>query len=122
MPDLDFGLYSGYVPINGTKKQLHYVASLSQSNPAKDRVIIWFNGGPGCSSMLGWAQEHGAYVMEDGSDHFVRNEYAWNMEANMIYIDAPAGVGYSICGDLTECAFDDVISAADNLVAVMNIL
>ena len=30
MPDLKFGLFSGYVPINGTSKQLHYVAALSQ--------------------------------------------------------------------------------------------
>jgi hypothetical protein len=29
MPDLKFSLFSGYLPINGTSKQLHYVATLS---------------------------------------------------------------------------------------------
>jgi hypothetical protein len=29
MPNLKFGLFSGYVPINGTSKQLHYIATLS---------------------------------------------------------------------------------------------
>jgi hypothetical protein len=54
-PDLSFGFFSGYLPIAGTKKELHYVAALSRNNPATDPLVIWFNGGPGCSSMLGWA-------------------------------------------------------------------
>ncbi len=29
MPDLSFGLYSGYVNITGTQKRIHYVAALS---------------------------------------------------------------------------------------------
>ncbi len=29
MPDLSFGLYSGYVPVVGSKKTLHYVTALS---------------------------------------------------------------------------------------------
>lgn len=52
--DLSFGLYSGYVPIDNTKKQLHYMAALSKGDPTKSPNIIWFNGGPGCSSMLGF--------------------------------------------------------------------
>ena len=54
MPDLSFGLYSGYVPINGTRRNLHYIAALSQNDPSKDPVLFWFNGGPACSSLLGF--------------------------------------------------------------------
>jgi hypothetical protein len=54
MTDLSFGLYSGMIPLSGTKKYLHYVAALSQGDWSVDPVVIWFNGGPGCSSMLGW--------------------------------------------------------------------
>lgn len=54
MPDLSFGLYSGYVPIGTTKKQIHYMAALSKTDPKTSPNIIWFNGGPGCSSMLGF--------------------------------------------------------------------
>ena len=121
MPDLSFGLYSGYLQINNTQKQLHYVGALSLNEPSTDPVIVWLNGGPGCSSMLGWAQEHGTYVMEDGTTNFVRNDYAWNSEASMFYIESPAGVGYSVCGKQSECQFDDNLAGDDNLIAVINL-
>lgn len=121
MPDLSFGLYSGYVPINNTEKQIHYIAALSKGDWRVDPVLIWFNGGPGCSSMLGWAQEHGPYVIENGATNFTSNYYTWNNEANVFYIDSPAGVGFSYCPNSAECSFDDNSSADDNLIAVLNL-
>lgn len=73
-----FRVYSGYVPIADSTKQIHYLLAESQNDPATDPLLIWFNGGPGCSSMLGWAQEHGPWVMANGSDDFVENEWSWN--------------------------------------------
>jgi serine carboxypeptidase-like clade 2 len=122
MPDLSFGLYSGMIPITGTQKQIHYVAALSQNNWQTDPVILWFNGGPGCSSMLGWTQEHGPYVIEDETTTFVKNQYSWNKKANVIYFDSPAGVGYSICGNPSECEFNDDNSADDNLAAFISLM
>ncbi|TNV78654.1 hypothetical protein FGO68_gene7983 [Halteria grandinella] len=118
----DFGLYSGYLPIPGTFKQLHYVTALSQSNWQTDPVIVWFNGGPGCSSMLGLFQEHGPYVQENGAQNFSANLWSWNKEASVVYIESPAGVGYSICPDEVECAFDDDNSAVDNLAAILQLM
>ena len=110
------------IPITGTQKSLHYVAALSQKDWSKDPVIVWFNGGPGCSSMLGWTQEHGPYVVEDGTTKFTKNTYSWNKEATVIYFDSPAGVGYSVCGDQAECNFDDDNSADDNLAAIISLM
>ncbi|CDW88011.1 serine carboxypeptidase-like protein [Stylonychia lemnae] len=121
-PQLTFGLYSGYLPVNNSSKQLHYMGVMSQRDQANDPVIIWFNGGPGCSSMLGFLQEHGPVVLDDGATEFKQNPYSWNREANMFYIESPAGVGYSVCPDQSECNFDDDNSADDNLQAVLTLL
>lgn len=120
--DISFGLYSGYVAIPNTKKQLHYMAALSKGNKLTDPLIIWFNGGPGCSSMLGFSQENGPYALNDGDTIFRSNDYSWNQKANMFWLESPAGVGFSICGDATECKFDDNNSGDDNLQAVLALL
>jgi serine carboxypeptidase-like clade 2 len=61
-------------------------------------------------------------VIEDGTSNFVRNKYAWNLEATVIYLESPAGVGFSRCLNSSECEFDDDNSANDNLVAVLNLM
>ena len=116
-----FNLYSGYVNIPGTSKQIHYMFNESKSNPATDPVLVWTNGGPGCSSMLGWLQEHGPYQMPSGVPdmNFFENKYSWNLELNTLYIEQPAGVGYSYCEGTKDCTFDDEISGQDNLQAIL---
>ena len=62
--------YSGYLNVTDTKR-LHYIFVESESAPATDPVVIWFNGGPGCSSMLGFLQENGPWVIEDNSTQII---------------------------------------------------
>lgn len=88
-------LHSGFLDINGGARQLHYVLAESQNDPEKDPLIVWSNGGPGCSSMMGFLVENGPMVFEDGDDKVRVNPYAWNAKANMLYFELPYGVGYS---------------------------
>jgi carboxypeptidase C (cathepsin A) len=59
--------YSGYINATDTK-QLHYVFVESKNDPANDPVLIWFNGGPGCSSLLGFMQENGPISYDDDTN------------------------------------------------------
>jgi len=49
-----FRMFAGYLDIPGGK-HIHYVFVESQKDPSTAPVVAWFNGGPGCSSKLGWA-------------------------------------------------------------------
>lgn len=119
----NFQMYSGYSPINGTSKEVHYMLLTSQNDPVNDPLVIWFNGGPGCSSMLAWAQEHGPFLQSNTDMTFAENPYSWNKFANMLYIEQPAGVGYSYCdvkNHPEDCKHDDNSIAKDNLRAILN--
>lgn len=70
--------------------------------------------------MLGFTQEHGPYQIMSGTEHWIPNEHSWNKFSNMLYIESPAGVGFSQCKGFRECnSYDDDQSAADNLAAVL---
>jgi len=70
--------------------------------------------------MLGFTQEHGPYQLKSGTNFWQPNEYSWNKFSNMLYIESPAGVGFSTCHGLHECNdYDDDKSAADNLTALL---
>ena len=114
-----FKMYSGYISVADSSRNLHYIFVESKNDPKKDPILVWFNGGPGCSSMLGFIQEHGPYVIENGESTFHENEYSWNKEANVLYIEAPVGVGYSYAYMKGDHNYTDDGVARDNLYALI---
>lgn len=85
--------YSGYLEFDTGK--FHYVFFDSQRDPDNDPVVLWLNGGPGCSSLLGMVYENGPFKFVEGTVNFKINPYSWNMKANLLYISSPGGVGFS---------------------------
>ena len=104
---VDTETFSGFINIDNHvyEKQIYYLFHKSRANPDTDPLIIWFNGGPGCSSLIGNLSEHGPWIipeppgdsMDDIHYQFKRNPWSWNNEASVLYIDQPAGVGYTQC-------------------------
>ncbi|KAJ3194807.1 hypothetical protein HK101_001868 [Irineochytrium annulatum] len=57
-------------------------------------LIIWLQGGPGSSSMIGLFYEMGP--LRVGPDMLLhRNGDTWNTNCSMVFIDNPVGTGYS---------------------------
>jgi serine carboxypeptidase-like clade 2 len=60
------------------------------------QLVVWLNGGPGCSSLVGATQEHGPLRPNGNPQGGVEeNKWSLNRVANMLFIEAPAGVGFS---------------------------
>ncbi|KAJ7058539.1 alpha/beta-hydrolase [Mycena amicta] len=68
--------------------------SLTNANSSTDPWIIWLNGGPGSSSMIGLMTENGP-LQVTGNFSIVENDFSWNKLADTIWIDQPVGTGYS---------------------------
>lgn len=86
--------YSGYLDDDEEDKHLFYWFFESRNDPKNDPVVLWLNGGPGCSSMMGLFMELGpSGITKDGKVKY--NEFAWNNNASVIFIDQPVNVGYS---------------------------
>ncbi|KAJ7202078.1 alpha/beta-hydrolase [Mycena pura] len=64
------------------------------SNSTTDPWIIWLNGGPGASSMIGLMTENGP-IHVTGTYSIVLNNFSWHQLADTFWIDQPVGTGYS---------------------------
>ncbi|CAM9554051.1 unnamed protein product, partial [Phaeothamnion confervicola] len=84
--------WAGYVPVTGGK--LFYWLFEAATSPEDAPLVIWLNGGPGCSSMDGLFLENGPFKLRDAST-LQTNPSSWHRTANMLYVDQPVGTGLS---------------------------
>ncbi|GAO13871.1 uncharacterized protein UV8b_03895 [Ustilaginoidea virens] len=86
--------YSGYLDDEENDKHLFYWFFESRNDPKNDPVVLWLNGGPGCSSLTGLFMELGPASINKKIE-LVHNPYSWNANASVIFLDQPVNVGYS---------------------------
>jgi len=110
-----FNQYAGYITVNATHgRALHYWFVESQNDPTTDPLVLWLQGGPGCSSLLGLLTENGPFVVQPDLT-VTLNPYSWNRIANMLYVEAPAGVGFSYSNTTSDYTTGDNQTRIDNL-------
>ncbi|KAI8577099.1 hypothetical protein K450DRAFT_253641 [Umbelopsis ramanniana AG] len=96
--DPDVKQISGYIDID-TDKHFFFWFFESRDKPASDPLILWLNGGPGCSSLTGLMMELGPCSVNDEGTDTIINKYSWNNNANIVFLDQPLNVGYSYGSD-----------------------
>ncbi|XP_027074136.2 serine carboxypeptidase-like 2 [Coffea arabica] len=98
---LPFELETGYIGVGESEDvQFFYYFVKSESNPQTDPLLIWLTGGPGCSSIRGLASGIGPVKFQpvpynETLTELVTNPYSWTKVASMIFLDSPAGTGFS---------------------------
>ncbi|KAK3679045.1 hypothetical protein LTR78_001498 [Recurvomyces mirabilis] len=100
IPDVDFDVgesYAGLMPISNqaNTSELYFWFFPSENPMAGDEILIWLNGGPECSSLEGLLQENGPFLWQYGTYKPVKNPYTWVNLTNVVWVEQPAGTGFS---------------------------
>ncbi|XP_027369190.1 serine carboxypeptidase 24-like isoform X2 [Abrus precatorius] len=79
-PRVEFSQFSGYVTVNEQHgRALFYWLTEAPISPENKPLVLWLNGGPGCSSVAyGASEEIGPFRINKTGSSLYLNEYAWN--------------------------------------------
>ncbi|XP_056164343.1 serine carboxypeptidase-like 40 isoform X3 [Syzygium oleosum] len=121
-PLVEFDHYGGYVTVDESAgRALFYYFAEAGRNKDSMPLLLWLNGGPGCSSLHGAMEELGPFRVHSDGKTLYRNKFAWNIAANVLFLESPAGVGFSYSNTTSDySANGDRKTAADNYVFLLN--
>jgi len=90
--------YTGFFTVNREfDSNLFFWYVPAKTNAETAPLVLWLQGGPGGSSLFGLFVESGPFqVYANANGEFVKErDVKWTDSYNMIYIDQPAGTGFS---------------------------
>nr|GMD00095.1 serine carboxypeptidase II-3-like [Ipomoea batatas] len=116
-----FEQFSGYVTVDPQAGRALFYYFAESETPSDKPLVLWLNGGPGCSSFgNGGMMENGPFRVNSDSKTLWLNQYAWNNVANVIFLESPAGVGFSYSNRTSDYVTGDKKTAADNYIFLLN--
>jgi len=107
--------YTGWLDLGAHHLFFWYFAAENTPSPGTSPLTLWMTGGPGGSSMLGLLQELGPCLInqKDNGSSTVHNQYGWNKDSALLFVDQPAGVGFSYVDEGEAVPGDSFTAAAD---------
>jgi len=75
--------------------------------------VFWTNGGPGCSSVGGGLFSESGPFRPNAAGGLSPNPWTWSSAANMLYVEQPAGVGFSYSNNTADYTVGDARAADD---------
>ncbi|TVU49521.1 hypothetical protein EJB05_00834, partial [Eragrostis curvula] len=103
---------------------LFYYFVQSEQDPSKDPVLLWLQGGPGCSGLSGLVYEIGPFLFDvqgykDELPRLLYRPETWTKVSNIIFVDSPVGAGFSYASSKEGHMSSDTI-AIKQLVIFLN--
>ena len=88
-------MHAGHLPIyTQHHAALFFWHFASKYTGDKLRTVIWLNGGPGCSSLMGAWMGIGPFRFQN-ANKIIENNGSWHMFANLLFVEQPVGTGFS---------------------------
>ncbi|KAJ3370461.1 Cell death protease [Allomyces arbusculus] len=93
LPLDEYELYAGHMRVDD-KNSTEFFMYFERETPS-DELVVWLNGGPGASSLFGLFVENGPFTINLTTGTPTRNPHGWHRAANLLFLENPAGVGFS---------------------------
>ena len=120
-----FNQYSGYL-LATDNNEIHYwfTEADTEGDPMEKPLFFWTNGGPGCSGMEGLLVEEGPWrvISTDGELSVEYNPFTWITEVNMVFLEQPYGVGFSVVEEGDDPVVGDENAALDMDAVIRNFI
>lgn len=94
-------MFAGQIELDSSTNTGYFYWKFEDRDKLPDnnhRTTFWLNGGPGCSSMDGALLESGPFRINDKKE-ITYNSGSWHKLSDMVYVDQPAGTGFSYTDD-----------------------
>ncbi|CAG9760640.1 unnamed protein product [Ceutorhynchus assimilis] len=87
--------YAGFLTVDKAfNSNMFFWFFPSEINPENASIILWLQGGPGATSLIGLFAENGPFSVK--IEHGLKERmFSWTKTHSVIYIDNPVGTGYS---------------------------
>ena len=117
--------FSGYIKADNQTSLFFWLVKPASVTQTVQDLVIWLNGGPGCSSMDGNMMELGAYRFDWNDGKLKENPYSWSVRPNvhLLYIDQPGSTGFSVSSNEnmpTTTAIENFASFYQNFLAIFD--
>ncbi|CAM0953547.1 unnamed protein product [Alopecurus aequalis] len=118
---------SGYLQVNpSTNASLFYAfyeaTQPLEAAPADTPLILWLDGGPGCSGQLSNFFQLGPYSLvtsgANGTASLSPNPFAWNRRFGLLFLDSPLGTGFSAAPSPADIPSNQSVIAEHTLTAI----
>ncbi|CAF3321743.1 unnamed protein product [Rotaria sp. Silwood2] len=111
-------MHAGYLPVDPKHHgALFFWHFASKYIADTSRTVIWFNGGPGCSSLIGAWMAIGPFRFQD-ENTIIENNGSWHMFANLLFVDQPVGTGFSYID--TDALIHELDEMANHFVSFLD--